>query len=44
MSEKYIKLVDSDEFRKLIKKERELPNTEVNIFKIDEFGIPELVG
>ena len=44
MSEKYIKLVDSDEFSKLIKKERELPNTEVNIFKIDEFGIPELVG
>ena len=44
MSEKYIKLIDSDEFRKLIKKERGLPNTEVNIFKIDEFGIPELVG
>ena len=44
MSEKYIKLIDSDEFRKLIKKERGLPNTEINIFKIDEFGIPELVG
>lgn len=42
MAEKYIKLVDSDDFRKLIEKERGLPDMEVNVFKIDEFGIPEL--
>ena len=43
MSEKYVKLVDSDEFKNLIEKERSLENTIVNVFKIDEFGIPELV-
>lgn len=42
MSEKYVKLVDSDDFKKLIEKERLLSETEVNIFKIDEYGIPEL--
>ena len=43
MSEKYVKLVDSDEFQNLVEKERNLENTIVNVFKIDEFGIPELI-
>jgi len=42
MAEKYANFVDGVDFINIIEKERLLPNTTVNVFKVDEFGIPEL--
>lgn len=42
MSEKYINLVDGQDFKNIIEKEKSFLDTEMNLFKIDEFGIPEL--